>query len=135
LANELGVSHHLIAAKAGANRSKGKRGPEEWLPSDESYVCEYVRDWIEIKVQWELSVSVEEKAALNEALSTHCSEDDKGVKQDAAEAVKWYRKAAEQGYARAQFNLGLMYAEGKGVMLGHFVSTHDSPGVNCSYTC
>ena len=25
------------------------------------------------------------------------------------EAVKWFRKAAEQGYAVAQFNLGLMY--------------------------
>ena len=29
-----------------------------------------------------------------------------GVTQDNAEAVKWYRKAAEQGYAAAQFNLG-----------------------------
>ena len=31
------------------------------------------------------------------------------------EAVKWYRKAAEQGNARAQNNLGLMYATGEGV--------------------
>ena len=33
----------------------------------------------------------------------------------AAEAVKWYRKAAEQGLALAQFNLGVMYLNGKGV--------------------
>ena len=26
----------------------------------------------------------------------------------------WYRKAAEQGHAHAQFNLGLMYSKGKG---------------------
>ena len=32
-----------------------------------------------------------------------------------AEAVKWYRLAAEQGFARAQHNLGLMYANGTGV--------------------
>jgi len=32
-----------------------------------------------------------------------------------AEAVKWYRKAAEQGNAKAQVNLGVMYYEGKGV--------------------
>ena len=25
------------------------------------------------------------------------------------EAVKWYAKAAEQGYANAQYNLGIMY--------------------------
>jgi TPR repeat protein len=39
----------------------------------------------------------------------------KGVKQDSAEAAKWYRKAAEQGWASAQANLGYLYAQGKGV--------------------
>ena len=29
--------------------------------------------------------------------------------------MEWYRKAAEQGYATAQFNLGLMYENGWGV--------------------
>ena len=38
-----------------------------------------------------------------------------GVPQDDAEAVKWYSKAAEQGDATAQYNLGLMYNSGKGV--------------------
>jgi hypothetical protein len=37
--------------------------------------------------------------------------------EDYAEAVKWYRKAADQGYASAQFNLGFMYNKGKGVPL------------------
>ena len=31
------------------------------------------------------------------------------------EAVKWYRLAAEQGHANAQFSLGVMYDNGKGV--------------------
>jgi TPR repeat protein len=39
-----------------------------------------------------------------------------GVTQDYAEAVKWWRKAAEQGYAKAQSNLGLMYHKGYGVL-------------------
>ena len=30
-------------------------------------------------------------------------------------AADWYRKAAEQGYARAQNNLGVMYDNGEGV--------------------
>ena len=38
-----------------------------------------------------------------------------GVVQDHAEAAKWYRKAAEQGYARAQSALGFMYNTGQGV--------------------
>ena len=32
-----------------------------------------------------------------------------------AEAVKWYRKAAEQGYADAQYELGICYRDGYGV--------------------
>ncbi|MDL1959246.1 MAG: hypothetical protein LWX01_06035 [Deltaproteobacteria bacterium] len=40
----------------------------------------------------------------------------RAVQQDYAEAVKWFRKAAEQGYADAQFFLGLMYAQGEGVL-------------------
>ena len=39
----------------------------------------------------------------------------KGVKMDYTEAAKWYRKAAEQGDADAQNNLGLCYERGQGV--------------------
>ena len=39
----------------------------------------------------------------------------RGVPQDEAAAVYWYRLAAGQGLAEAQFNLGGMYAEGRGV--------------------
>ena len=35
--------------------------------------------------------------------------------QDNAEAVKWFRKAAEQGHAQAQLYLGIRYASGEGV--------------------
>ncbi len=35
--------------------------------------------------------------------------------QDDAEAVTWYRKAAEQGCAPGQRDLGVMYFEGRGV--------------------
>ena len=39
----------------------------------------------------------------------------KGVAKDRQEAVAWYRRAAEQGFAKAQYNLGVMYHKGKGV--------------------
>ena len=38
-----------------------------------------------------------------------------GVPKDYAEAVKWFRKAAEQNYPDAQNNLGFCYANGVGV--------------------
>ena len=39
----------------------------------------------------------------------------RGVPQDDAQAVAWYRKAADQGDARAQTNLGAAYETGRGV--------------------
>jgi len=41
------------------------------------------------------------------------------VKQDHAEAVRWFRKEAEQGDAGGQCNHGFAYANGQGVKLDH----------------
>jgi TPR repeat protein len=38
-----------------------------------------------------------------------------GVEQDYAEVITWYRRAADQGDAVSQFNLGFAYARGLGV--------------------
>jgi TPR repeat protein len=37
------------------------------------------------------------------------------IEKDHVEAVKWYHKAAEQGHADAQFNLGVCFEYGQGV--------------------
>ena len=42
-------------------------------------------------------------------------EDGKGVPQDDAKAVEWFRKSAEQGNAQAENSLGVMFALGRGV--------------------
>ena len=39
----------------------------------------------------------------------------RGVPQDYTEALKWYRRAADQGDADGQLNLGGMYYKGLGV--------------------
>jgi TPR repeat protein len=44
----------------------------------------------------------------------------RGVPQDYAEAVKWFRKAAEQNYAQAQYALGICYDGGDGVTKDEF---------------
>lgn len=38
-----------------------------------------------------------------------------GVKRDFAEAVKWYRKAAEKGHVPSQYNMAISYKQGTGV--------------------
>ena len=44
-----------------------------------------------------------------------CTRQGQGVAQNYGEVFKWYRLAANQGNADAQFSLGEMYAEGRGV--------------------
>jgi 5-methylcytosine-specific restriction endonuclease McrA len=67
-ANDLDHPEHLVAVEASANRSKGDRGPEDWLPAEN--VCEYAASWIAIKRRWKLSMSTREDAALRRVVAS-----------------------------------------------------------------
>lgn len=64
----------LLSTDAGANRTKGDKGPEAWKPPNQSYWCEYARRWIWIKSDWRLSVNPAEKSSLRQMLGT-CAPD------------------------------------------------------------
>lgn len=68
-ANNLARPEHLVAVVASANRSKGSRGPEEWLPPNSAFVCEYIREWMAVKTQWGLSCSDAEQEAVEQAVA------------------------------------------------------------------
>ena len=69
-ANYLADPQHLIAVTASANRSKGARGPEDWKPDDRSYWCQYAVDWLTIKDDWDLTVTLREIDAITGMLDT-----------------------------------------------------------------
>jgi|GEM_PF-2933083 len=69
-ANYLAYENHLIAVTASANRQKGSRSPDEWKPGLTSYWCQYGLDWINIKLEWNLSVTSSEWTALQGMLAT-----------------------------------------------------------------
>ena len=60
----------LLSADAGANRTKGDKGPEAWKPPNHDYWCEYARRWIWIKSGWHLTVNPAETMSLRQMLST-----------------------------------------------------------------
>ncbi|MFZ8997936.1 MAG: HNH endonuclease family protein [Ilumatobacteraceae bacterium] len=68
-ANDLGLDASLIAVTASSNRSKGDGDPAEWLPPLSSYHCQYVIDWVTIKVRWDLTVDQTEYDALADVLA------------------------------------------------------------------
>lgn len=75
-ANDLGYGASLIAVSAHANRSKGDKEPNAYLPALTSYRCSYVRNWIAVKYRWNLAVNSGEKTALSTDLTTYCTSND-----------------------------------------------------------
>ena len=69
-ANDLDLPQSLIAVSASSNRSKSDRDPADWLPPLASYRCQYVEDWVRVKVKWELSVDEREFSAIRNVLAS-----------------------------------------------------------------
>jgi hypothetical protein len=67
-ANDLFHVDSLIAVSANANRSEGDRDPAQWLPSNQSYHCEYVRKWVVIKATWSLEMDAAEALTITDLL-------------------------------------------------------------------
>lgn len=63
---------NLMAVDARLNRQKGAKGPDEWLPPNEAYRCEYVTRFRRIVLQWEMAVGPEEAAALERVSANWC---------------------------------------------------------------
>lgn len=72
--NSLADPDHLRAVSASANRSKGSRSPEEWMPPDGTRRCRYAKDWLRIKDAWGLEVPPSEALFLARTMSALCGD-------------------------------------------------------------
>jgi len=76
-ANFLGNKFHLLAVNGPENMKKSDKSPLEYVPPTKSYVCEYLRNWLEIKYIWNLKMTPREVTAIESEIKTnHCSVDD-----------------------------------------------------------
>jgi hypothetical protein len=66
-ANDLG---QLVSSSRSTNRSKGAKGPDEWLPPLEDFRCEYLEMWLEVKKRYGLEMSCSEEATINQMKRT-----------------------------------------------------------------
>lgn len=63
-ANFLANDFHLVAADGRANLSKGDQTPATWMPRNKAHTCDYLRDWLSIKLIWGLLMNPKETAAI-----------------------------------------------------------------------
>ncbi|RYZ66974.1 MAG: DUF1524 domain-containing protein, partial [Proteobacteria bacterium] len=63
-ANFMHNDFHLFAVKDDDNKKKGDSGPDHFMPSDKSYRCEYLANWLKIKLIWSLAITASEGQAI-----------------------------------------------------------------------
>lgn len=76
-ANFLNNSFHLLAVNGHENMSKGDNAPNEYLPPDESYQCQYVANWMKVKAIWKLASTADEISAVEDVIREHHCADSK----------------------------------------------------------
>lgn len=67
LANDLDHPQLLVVTD-NVNEQKGDSGPEEWKPPLTDYHCTYARMWVTVKSVYNLTVTQDEKSALQNML-------------------------------------------------------------------
>lgn len=70
--NDTSFPASMVILSADSGHNPRNATPDVWRPSDPASLCGYAIDWIGVKSRWELTVSVDENAALTEMLAT-CS--------------------------------------------------------------
>lgn len=65
-ANDL---RNLLAVAGRVNQAKGDQTPDEWMPPNGAYACQYGRIYVGVKAQYGLTVAPAERSALERALA------------------------------------------------------------------
>lgn len=75
--NYVGNAFHLMAVESTENRRKSDRTPEKYIPPNRNFTCDYVKNWLKIKLYWRLTLTLGEKAEVEKILSENrCKLDD-----------------------------------------------------------
>jgi hypothetical protein len=91
-ANYLDRPYHLIAVEDNSNQGKSDKSPDKWMPSNRAYQCDYVEHWVQIKAEWQLSMTRAEFDFINAKLhacevgtSTNSTDNTRAVNGDGSE--------------------------------------------------
>lgn len=63
-ANFLGNSFHLLSVNGKENLKKSDSTPSGYVPPNKDFTCEFIKDWLHIKLIWSLRTTPKEQAAI-----------------------------------------------------------------------
>ena len=86
-ANFMGDPEHLVSASSNANKAKGDKGPEGWMPKNLAFSCQHLHNWLMVKYVWNLNMTEKEVAAIQNYLQEYDC-DPKEFKPSKKEIVK-----------------------------------------------
>lgn len=67
-ANFVAVDYHLLAVSGHENMSKSDETPAEYMPPSRQFQCQYVKNWLKVKLAWELELIQPEVDAINDVI-------------------------------------------------------------------
>jgi hypothetical protein len=72
-ANFIGNNFHLLSVSGFENMSKGDGSPAEYMPPNKAFTCQYLKNWLSVKVIWSLRLTPMETAAVQRNFDeAHC---------------------------------------------------------------
>jgi len=95
-ANYMGNEFHLRSVNGTENLRKGDRSPREYVPPNQKFTCEYVKNWLEIKYLWSLRLTPKEVVRIHEIVDvSQCDPNEFIVDQSQILEQKKYMKESE----------------------------------------
>lgn len=71
--NFLANDFHLLSVMGHENMKKGDKGPEGYMPPAANFKCEYLQNWLKIKLIWQLHLTDDEEKAVSSLVEeNHC---------------------------------------------------------------
>lgn len=73
-ANYMGNSFHLLSVNGRENLKKSDHSPAGYTPPNRAYMCQFVKQWLHVKLIWMLRVTPSEKDAIQQIVEeNHCN--------------------------------------------------------------
>lgn len=73
-ANFISNDFHLASVDGHENMSKGDSTPENYMPPNEEFTCDYLKRWLKIKLIWSLAMQPGEAEAIDQIITdTQCN--------------------------------------------------------------